>query len=145
MANRGMDWLRQAKRDLEKARTDFDHSYYEWACFTAQQAAEKALKALYLLMNSYVRGHSAVKMLEGLKERLDVPEDLLHLARILDRYYIQSRYPNSFPEGAPQDYFDRQIAEEAYNASGKIIGFCEDLVRGLQGGDGIFKGNSPGT
>jgi HEPN domain-containing protein len=52
-----MDWLEQAERDLSKARLDLEHSYFEWACFTSQQAdewacftspqaAEKAAKAL---------------------------------------------------------------------------------------------------
>lgn len=55
--NRSMDWLEQAERDLSKARLDLEHSYFEWACFTSQQAdewacftspqaAEKAAKAL---------------------------------------------------------------------------------------------------
>jgi len=56
------------------------------------------------------------------------PQDLFHEARILDRYYMESRYPNGFPEGSPQDFFDEKIAEEAYNAAGKIIGFCENII-----------------
>jgi HEPN domain-containing protein len=34
--------MKQALRDYEKAKLDFEHSYYEWCCFTCQQAAEKA-------------------------------------------------------------------------------------------------------
>ncbi|MGQ9839523.1 MAG: HEPN domain-containing protein [Anaerolineae bacterium] len=47
MAQRSADWLRQAQRDLEHARHDASDGYYEWGCFSAQQAAEKAVKALY--------------------------------------------------------------------------------------------------
>lgn len=126
--DRSADWLRQAKRDREKAKLDVEHSYYEWACFTSQQAAEKAVKALYQAFNRSIRGHSTLKMLEGLRDCTEISEDLLHEARILDRYYMESRYPNGFPEGSPFDYFDEKIAKEAYDAAGKILRFCEDTI-----------------
>jgi hypothetical protein len=31
---RSLDWLRQAEKDLEKAKLDVTSAYYEWACFT---------------------------------------------------------------------------------------------------------------
>lgn len=43
---RSRDWMDQAERDLQHARSDVDGGYYEWACFSAQQAAEKAVKAV---------------------------------------------------------------------------------------------------
>jgi HEPN domain-containing protein len=46
--NRYLDWLDQAQRDLKKAYLDLQHTYWEWACFTAQQAAEKAVKSLLM-------------------------------------------------------------------------------------------------
>ena len=46
--NRYQDWLDQAERDLERAKIDVQYAYWEWACFTAQQAAEKACKALLM-------------------------------------------------------------------------------------------------
>jgi len=47
MATRHQDWLWQARRDVEHARASLDGQFYEWACFAAQQGAEKALKALF--------------------------------------------------------------------------------------------------
>ena len=130
--DRSEDWIRQARRDLNRAKLDVEHEFYEWACFTSQQAAEKSVKAVYQALNSSVRGHSVMKMLNGLNEQFDIPEDIIHGARILDRYYMETRYPNGFPEGSPFDYFDDKIAEEAYNAASEILGFCEDIIRRLQ-------------
>jgi len=45
MANRYADWLRQAEADLRHARNARESGDFEWSCFAAQQAAEKALKA----------------------------------------------------------------------------------------------------
>jgi HEPN domain-containing protein len=74
---RSADWLKQAKRDLEKAKLDFHHSFFEWACFTAQQSAEKAVKAVYQKLNMSVKGHSIVKMLEELQSAdLKLSEEL---------------------------------------------------------------------
>jgi HEPN domain-containing protein len=44
MADRSRDWLMQAGRDLEQARDSRASGRHEWACFAAQQAAEKAVK-----------------------------------------------------------------------------------------------------
>jgi HEPN domain-containing protein len=48
MSNRASDWFAQAVRDLEQARESEQAERHEWACFAAQQAAEKAVKALHL-------------------------------------------------------------------------------------------------
>ncbi len=47
MAERSLDWIRQAEKDLENAHWEKKGGYYEWACFVSQQAGEKALKAVY--------------------------------------------------------------------------------------------------
>lgn len=39
---RARDWWVQAEADLRHARHALEDEDYEWACFAAQQAAEKA-------------------------------------------------------------------------------------------------------
>lgn len=48
---RSKDWLDEAHGDLEHARNDMECGFHNWACFSAQQSAEKAIKAIdkYLL------------------------------------------------------------------------------------------------
>jgi HEPN domain-containing protein len=48
MANRIADWFRQAEADLRHARNAQVDGDSEWSCFAAQQAAEKALDAVFL-------------------------------------------------------------------------------------------------
>lgn len=126
MPERSRDWLLQAERDLRRAGLDLEHEYFEWACFVSQQAGEKAVKAVYLANNRSVKGHGILKMLHLLQseEDFEIGEELLHMARILDRYYIEARYPNGFPTGKPADYFDRQLAQEAIHAAETILEFC---------------------
>ena len=41
-------WFDQASSDLDAAQDSITSRHFDWACFQAQQAAEKGLKALYL-------------------------------------------------------------------------------------------------
>lgn len=123
--NRWKDWYDQAKRDLERARLDLEHHYYEWACFTSQQSAEKALKALALKRGVTIWGHSLTEILKVLSGHMAIAESLKDTAKLLDLYYIPARYPNGFPAGKPADYFTRKQAGEAIDAAGQIIRFCE--------------------
>ncbi len=125
MANRGRDWLAQGKRDLQHAHHARHAGDYEWAAFAAQQAAEKAVKGLLLGLGGEGWGHSVLRLLEGLRERLDVPASLLDAARRLDRHYILARYPNGYPAGLPGEYYTERDAEEAIADARAIVEFCE--------------------
>lgn len=59
---------------------------YAWACFAAQQAAEKAVKAVRLGHGQVAWGHSASQLLEVLPEDMEVPTEVLEAARGLAGY-----------------------------------------------------------
>jgi HEPN domain-containing protein len=123
------DWLRQAKKDLGHAHRSMDMEDYEWSCFSAQQSAEKAVKALYESLGAHVLGHSVSTLLQKLpkQERPDVA--LVNEAKLLDRHYVPTRYINSHPEGAPMDYYTRQDAIEALLIAERVQQYCEDRIR----------------
>ncbi len=129
MANRAGDWLAQAERDLQHARHSRDAGDYEWACFAAQQAAEKAVKAALLALGGEGWGHSVTRLLADLAQRQTVATDLLDAARRLDKHYLPTRYPNSFPSGAPRDYYTAQEAQQAIVDAAAIYDLCRQSVR----------------
>ncbi|HOJ27110.1 MAG: HEPN domain-containing protein [Candidatus Saccharicenans sp.] len=126
--NRWKDWYEQGKRDLEKARLDLDHGFYEWACFTAQQSAEKVIKAMAMKEGITLWGHSLTEMIDLLSRTMKIPEEIEEKARLLDLYYIPPRYPNGFASGKPADYFSEKQGREAINAANSIIRFCEGYL-----------------
>lgn len=128
--NRWKDWYEQGKRDLGRAMLDLEHGYYEWACFTSQQSAEKVIKALALKYGLNMWGHSLTEMLKILSQQIEIKEEIKDNARLLDIYYIPPRYPNGFPSGKPADYFTEKQAKEAIDATNNIIRFCEGLLFG---------------
>jgi len=107
---RPKDWFRQAELDLEAARDNQRTGHFEWACFLAQQAAEKAAKALHEAAGTEAWGNSAAALLAGLE---GVPPELVDLGRALDKHYIPTRYPNTHPQGAPGDLYTAREAERA--------------------------------
>ncbi|MBW2039122.1 MAG: HEPN domain-containing protein [Deltaproteobacteria bacterium] len=128
MPERSKDWINQAVRDLKAAEGLVEKESFEWACFIAQQAAEKALKAVFQRLNAVAWGHSVFDLLRVLSERTAVDEDFLNCARILDKYYIPTRYPNGFDSGSPYEYFTRRDAEDAIVYSRKILEFCQGIL-----------------
>ncbi|MGQ9600805.1 MAG: HEPN domain-containing protein [Anaerolineae bacterium] len=124
MGSRARDWLEQAQRDLEHARHDSAEGFHEWACFSAQQAAEKALRAVYQHLSGEAWGHSVKHLLEELPAAAGVTPDLVDCGRVLDRFYIPTRYPNGFDYGKPADYYTKADSEQAIGCAETIVRFC---------------------
>ena len=85
MAARARDWFQQAERDLEQAEASRREKRHEWACFAAQQSAEKAVKALHLALGQDAWGHVVARLLSELP--IDVPEDLVEKAILRVSYF----------------------------------------------------------
>ena len=128
MPNRAGDWLSQAERDLEQARASREDGRHEWACFAAHQAAEKAVKALHLARGQEARGHVVARLLRELPESVSVPAALVDQARVLDSFYIPTRYPNGHPSGAPFEHYGPLQSEEAIRYAGAIVEFVRPQV-----------------
>jgi len=133
MAERSADWMAQARRDLDSARWLMEGRFYEWSCFAAQQSAEKALKAVYQYFMGTAWGYSVLNLLEGLREKVTVPEEVLRCGRLLDRFYIPTRYPNSWESGIPQEYYGEEDARQALDCAEKVLRFGERLLAGPGG------------
>lgn len=120
------DWLRQARKDLGHAESALKGGDYEWACFAAQQSAEKAVKSLLHARGITVFGHAVTFLVTELPPDDKPSEALLDSARELDTHYITSRYPDAHPAGAPLDYYTRGTAERAVEAARGMVEHVED-------------------
>lgn len=120
---RAHDWLSQAERDLDQAEDSRRAGRHEWACFAAHQAAEKAVKALHLSLGQEAWGHVVAKLLQELPPEVSVPDDLVEKGRVLDNFYIPTRYPNGHPQGAPFEHYGPIQSNEAITYAGEIAQF----------------------
>lgn len=129
---RSRDWMDQAEGDLQHAKSDLATGYYEWACFSAQQAAEKAVKAVFQAMGAEAWGHAVADLLGELGGRHPVPETLIEGALELDKAYIPARYPDAHPSGSPRTRYTKTEATRLIGYAEEIIGFCADLLPRLR-------------
>ncbi|MBI4288150.1 MAG: HEPN domain-containing protein [Chloroflexi bacterium] len=127
MSGRQADWIRQAERDIEHARRSIEAKDYEWACFAAHQAAEKAVKAVYQKIGAEAWGHSITVLLTELPGKRK-STTLLDASKELDRHYIGTRYPDFHSTGAPGDYYTRKDAERAVGNAQRVIDYCKDIL-----------------
>jgi len=119
------EWLRRARSNLARAQADIRLAgvYLEDLCFDAQQAAEKAIKAVLIgrsIRFPYVHDLTA---LLGLVEQggTAVPEAVREAGR-LTRFAVVTRYPG-IAEPVTQEEYERAvaIAEAVIDWAGKTV------------------------
>jgi HEPN domain-containing protein len=125
----GIRWLETARNDFEAALILKKHGKYSLACFHAQQAAEKALKALFYSMEDEPWGHSIGKLLD--QARKDYPKHKVALASLevgakrLDQFYVPiyvpTRYPNGVPDMTPDEAFGEEDAKNGAEYAEKFL------------------------
>jgi len=81
------NWLEQAEHDIEVAEYNLKGNMLDAAAFYSQQAAEKALKSLYILkLNELWKVHDLVRIERGFKHQLKlsnyVRRLLLHIPQL---------------------------------------------------------------
>lgn len=126
--SRARDWFNQAIEDLGQAQDSRRAGRHEWACFAGHQFAEKAVKALHLHLGQEAWGHVVAKLLRELPEAAKVTEELIDQGRVLDTFYIPTRYPNSHPEGAPHEHYGALQSDEAIRYAGAIVEFVRSRL-----------------
>jgi HEPN domain-containing protein len=128
---RSADWMSQAHLDLEHARYALEGEFYEWACFSSQQAAAKATKAVFQKMGGEAWSHSVSDLLQALAEEQEVPDDLLDAALELDKAYIPTRYPDAHQSGTPRSRYTKTEAKRLIRHAEQILRFCDDFLSAL--------------
>ncbi len=103
-------WLRKARSNIALAKaTKPAEAFWEDLCFDAQQAAEKALKAV--LVSKWVRPpktHDIAQLIALLGDHgVEAPADIAEAAK-LSRYAVDTRYPG--PPEATQEQHREAIA-----------------------------------
>ena len=121
MSNRAADWFRQAERDLEQALASQRDGRHEWACFAAQQSAEKAVKALHLRLGQEAWGHAVARLLSELPR--PAPAELVEKGKVLDNFYVASGCANGHPEGASFEHYGSIQSDQAIAYAREILEF----------------------
>ena len=118
------DWLRYAVSDLEVARTTpSSRILLEALCFHAQQAAERAIKAVLVAqVIPFPRTHNIRTLLDLLPQGMGLPSEVEAAASLTD-YAVLTRYPGNFEPVTEEEYREAIYLAEA------VIHWAETLIQ----------------
>ena len=99
------EWLSRAKSSLALAKNRIIDVYLEDLCFQAQQAVEKAVKAMLLKHNvEFPYVHDLSLLLSMLEETGEVIPDVVRKAEELTPYAFMTRYPGTTRVVTTEEY-----------------------------------------
>ncbi len=120
-------WLRQAEYDLKVAEWNLEGGFHGPACFWAQQAAAKALRAFLFLNKEDAREtRSVVELLERAITYEEGFKDFVSSSGRLDIYYKTARFPDAIPGGIPAEVITERDAREAIRVTGDMVRMVEE-------------------
>ena len=119
------DWLARAKGDLALASARLpEGAFYEDLCFHAQQAAEKALKAVYQHYGwGFHYTHDLAELVDGLKKQGLTVTPEVEEAVFLTSFAWEARYPGL---GEPVTSNEHQ---EALRCAKDVVTWAEKELR----------------
>ena len=119
-----VDWLRYAESDLDIARiTQSSRILLEGLCFHAQQAAEKALKAVLIAYSiPFPRTHNITVLIDLLPQDIALPSEVEAAASLTD-YAVLMRYPGNLEPVTEEEY------REAVRLAEVVVHWAETLIQ----------------
>lgn len=115
-------WFKYAQDDLSWSKASFKDGFLKGACFAAQQAAEKALKAYIISQGKNIKKiHDIRALLEECIKTDESFEELREECSTLNSYYAPTRYPDigEFME------FNEENTKQSYDFAEKIVNFVD--------------------
>lgn len=118
------EWLNRAQSNLTQAKNQTAGVYFEDLCFNAQQAVEKAIKALLIhLKVRFPRTHNLVELLTLLEKAGRVVPSEIKESGILSDYAVESRYPGISEPVTQQEY------KEAVAIAKRVVQWVKDILQ----------------
>jgi len=119
-------WLARAEDDLSFAQLGLREKYVSQVCFLSQQVVEKAFKAFLLAKGRpYPRLHKVIELANLCFELEKDLDPLKNDLKLLDEFYIPTRYPDAVPGGLPSGIPEFADAETALQTATRVL----ELVR----------------
>lgn len=118
------EWLNRAKSNLTQARTRVAGIYLEDLCFAAQQAAEKATKAVLIHLGiNFPRVHDITRLLTLIEQNGQRVPDGVKAAGVLSSYAVASRYPGIAEPVTEGEY------SEALTLAERLVQWAETVIK----------------
>ncbi len=117
------EWLNRANSNLRLAKSEDPAIYLEELCYNAQQAAEKAVKAVFLKRQiQFPYTHNLARLLQVLSDAgVHFPPEVGR-AEDLTRFAFEARYPSVAKEVTETE------CTEAIEIASAVVQWARDLI-----------------
>ena len=117
------EWLNRARSNLALATNRIPDAYLEDLCFEAQQAAEKAIKAVMIGRGiEFPYAHDLARLLSLIEEGGEAIPESVRKAEELTPYAVIARYPGTARPLAEHEY------DEADEVAEAVVRWAERLL-----------------
>jgi len=126
-------WMEQAIYDLQAAKLSIDNNFFEWAAYQAEQAAEKALKAVVVHAGLRPPRMHKLGMLFGICNQANEKfRNTKFNFKHLESFTFISRYPFLLPgrNKAPHDLINLNDAQKAFDEAQDLVDKIKTLIVG---------------
>ena len=125
-------WLTRAEDDLSFAQLGLRENYFSQVCFLSQQVVEKCFKAFLLAKGrTYPRLHKVIELAALCPEMQEDLEPLKTELKLIDEFYIPTRYPDAIPGGLPGGAPSADDAALALQTANAILGLVRSHIKPL--------------
>ena len=126
-------WRSEANRALRSAELQAGDDLHNWACFSAEQAAQLALKGLLHGVGAAAWGHDLEQLAQRARDQdLAMSQEIADAFRRLGRLYIPARYPDAHAAGDAASHFAASDAEAAMRDARDALSWVDEQWKGLQ-------------
>lgn len=130
-SNAAKQWIIRAKDDILWTENNIRGGFYTQACFTAQQVAEKSLKAFLRRRGKEIdkefKTHQLINLLHQCSKIEKEFNKFEKHCRILNEFYAPTRYPEIL--GLDFRGYEEEQAQEALSLSKEILEFAGEKIR----------------
>jgi len=117
------EWLNRARSNLARAKGKRRDVYLEDLCFDAQQAAEKAIKALLIKLNvNFPYVHDLAELLTLVEKASEPVPEPIKRAEELSRFAVFTRYPGIGPSIKEKEY------RETVEIAARVVKWAENII-----------------
>ena len=138
----GQRWVQQAEYDFMALEVLYTQAIKKdklcsHVCFMAHEVAEKALKggmyAVCGLGPEFLKDHFIYSLSRELQEkRMQLASDLPSLTQQLQRFYLDTRFPNRCPGSVPSHLFTIGDAQQAQENARNILNIVQSILKSTQ-------------
>jgi len=122
------DWIKEAELNLKHAKNSLELGFYNWACCSSKECAEKAVKAVYQKLNIDQAGDSVSNLLLEISRKFRVNKKYIEYAYELDKIFIPAKNLDIQPSHLAKDKYTEEEARIMISYAEEILNLCKNLL-----------------